>query len=198
MIFEHLKEGVLLDDEDFNTIYPESIEPALFTHFTPVDIARRAAQYLVDRPGTKVLDIGSGAGKFCMIGAVTTEGFFVGVEQRQQLHILAKSITRKHKLSQVKFIHANITEIDFQDYDAFYFFNSFYENILQFDSFDETVLVEKKLYEEYSNYVKEELDDMPIGTRLVTYFSAYDEVPDSYRMQLKNDREKLTMWEKVK
>jgi hypothetical protein len=52
------------------------------------------------------------------------------------------------------------------------------------------------LYDEYSNYVKNQLDLMPLGTRLVTFFSAYDEVPISYQLISKDDRQKISMWEK--
>ena len=37
---------------------------------------------------------------------------------------------------------------------------------------------------------------MPSGTRLVTFFSAYDEVPKSYKLVSTVDRQKISMWEK--
>jgi len=36
--------------------------------WTPLAIARKAAEFLAE-PGSKVLDIGSGIGKFCLTGA---------------------------------------------------------------------------------------------------------------------------------
>jgi len=75
------------------------------------------------------LDIGSGAGKFCLIGAASTKGLFYGVEQRKELVNLCKSIAKTHQINNVEIFHSNITEISFSDYDAFYFYNPFYENI---------------------------------------------------------------------
>ena len=56
--------------------------------------------------------------------------------------------------------------------------------------------METNLYDEYSSYVKNQLEKMPLGTRLVTLFSAYDEVPRSYKLLSNNDRQKISMWEK--
>ncbi len=196
MIFKYLEKGISIEDDDFDEIYPNEIRPMAFTHFTPVEMAIKAAKYLVQKPGTKVLDIGSGAGKFCMIGSVCTNGHFTGVEQRDNLHELGIEIYKKHKLKNITFINSNINQIDFSSFDAFYFFNPFYENIIQFDKIDDTVEVETDLYDEYSNYVKNQLDKMPSGTRLVTFFSAYDEVPKSYKLVSTVDRQKISMWEK--
>jgi len=196
MIFKYIEKGISIEDDDFDEIYPDDIRPMAFTHFTPVDMAIKAANFLVKKTGTKVLDIGSGAGKFCMIGSACTDGHFTGVEQRDNLHELGEQIHQKYKLQNITFINANINQIDFSDYDAFYFFNPFYENIIQFDKIDDAVEVETDLYDEYSSYVKNQLDKMPLGTRLVTFFSAYDEVPKSYKLISKNDRQKISMWEK--
>ena len=61
---------------------------------------------------------------------------------------------------------------------------------------DDSCELTKKIYDQYSEYVKKQLDQMPIGTRLVTLFSSYDEVPDSYKIYSKIVMKKLTFWEK--
>ncbi len=196
-IFNFLKKGRLVEDKDFDRIYSESIRKVAETHFTPVEIAKSAAQFLVQKEGDRILDIGSGGGKFCMVGAACTSGHFTGVEQREHLHLLAIQLLEKYQLSNLNFLQANIKQIDFKDYQGFYFFNSFYENILQFERIDETIEVQKTFYKDLSSYVAQQLDAQAIGTRLVTYFSSYDEVPDSYKMQFADDRIKLTFWEKL-
>ncbi|MDC3219555.1 class I SAM-dependent methyltransferase [Saprospiraceae bacterium] len=196
MIFKYIEKGISMKDDDFDGIYPEEVRPMAFTHFTPIEIAIRAAKFLVQKSGTKVLDIGSGAGKFCMIGSVCTNGHFTGVEQRDNLHLLAEQIFKKYQLKNINFINSNINQIEFSNYEAFYFFNPFYENIIQFEKIDDAIDVKNDLYDEYSNYVKNQLDLMPLGTRLVTFFSAYDEVPISYQLISKDDRQKISMWEK--
>lgn len=197
MVFNHLQSGVKVADFEFDdTLYPKAVSDLSFTHFTPVEIAKEAAQYLVNYSGIKVLDIGSGVGKFCMVGTSCTSGYFTGVEQRQHLCDIANAIIEKRELPNIEIIHANILDVDFQDYEAFYFYNSFYENIVPSDRIDDSLLVTSKLYEIYSIYVKQQLDLMPKGTRLATYFSSYDAVPDSYSIISKDDRTKLILWQK--
>ncbi|MBK9736331.1 MAG: hypothetical protein IPO92_15780 [Saprospiraceae bacterium] len=57
-----------------------------FKHtFTPVDVSILAARYLATNEDSKILDIGSGAGKFCLIGSACSEGTFTGVEQTKEI-----------------------------------------------------------------------------------------------------------------
>ncbi len=198
MQFKNIQSNIEIVDSDFDLIFEEQIQEAAGIHFTPVKVAKLAARYLAPQKDIKVLDIGSGAGKFCMIGSVCTEGSFFGVEQRERLHLEALRISQKYNLTNVSFINTNITNIDFKDYDAFYIFNAFYENISLFGgSIDDDIELKRELYESYSLYVKEQLADMPIGTKLVTYFSFGKEIPDNYEINYLAFDEKLKLWEKT-
>jgi tRNA G46 methylase TrmB len=119
MIFKNLKLNIDVKDPLFNTLYPLRIKKLSDRHWTSVEVAKLAADYLVDKPNCKVLDIGSGAGKFCLVGAASTKGFFCGVEQREEFVNLSQRIAKKHHINNVEFIHSNITQISFLDYDAF-------------------------------------------------------------------------------
>jgi hypothetical protein len=195
-LFKAIGRNEEMEDREFDMMFPKAIQAESEFHFTPIKIAKLAAEYLADSKETKILDIGSGAGKFCMIGSVCTDAFFVGVEQRIHLNSLATQISRKYELTNLQFIHANITAISFTDFHAFYFFNSFHEQINISGRMDDSQAWSKKLYEEYSLYVKTELDKMPAGTKLVTYFSYLDEVPDTYELQYSYEDSKLKMWRK--
>ena len=197
MIFKNIAAGVSIKDSDYNQLFPPELRDVADTHFTPVEIARQAASYLVTEPGTRVLDIGSGAGKFCMVGAACTDGYFTGVEQREGLYSLSKKLLRRYPLPKVEFIHANITEVDFRWFEAFYLFNPFYENIQCNERIDSTVELVRELYYSYSHYVKEQLDALRKGTKLVTYFSYLDEIPDSFKPQMVGVKGKLKFWEKT-
>lgn len=197
MIFEYLKLNINVKDDEFNVIYPERIRKLAKRHWTPIAIAKIAAQFLADKPGVKVLDIGSGAGKFCMAGAAFTKGVFTGIEQREYFYQLSNRLKQSYRLLNVNFIHSNITEINFKDYDAFYFFNSFFENIDRTAMVDDTVESDIKLYNLYSKYVREQLSEMPIGTRLVTYWSDLKEVPQGYKIHSTCLEGLLKMWEKT-
>lgn len=197
MIFERLKSGLVVSDEAFDEMYNKRLKKVSEFHFTPVEVARAAARFLVRMPGDQVLDIGAGAGKFCMVGASCAPGFFVGVEQRKYLFQTAQKLAQTHQVEHVKFIHANITDIDFKSFDAVYFFNAFYENLFPNDPLDHAVALDKPLYQLYSQYVKDQLFQMPLGTRLATYFSFLDEVPDGYEIRETHFDGKLKFWEKM-
>lgn len=197
MIFTRLKSGLEVNDEEFDKIYTKRLKKVSEIHFTPVDVAQAAANFLVREPGTRVLDVGSGAGKFSMVGASCTDGLFTGVEQRKFLFQYAEQLVQNHQLTSISFIHSNITEIEFRHYDAVYFFNAFHENLFQSDPIDHSVTLEKTLYNVYSQYMKEQLSQMPAGTRLATYFSFIDEIPPCYQLQSAHFDRKLKFWEKI-
>ncbi len=182
MIFKLLRSDIEVDDHVFNGIYPPKISELAERHWTPVHVAKLASAYLVRHPNDRVLDIGAGAGKFCLVGAACTKGIFYGVEQRKPLVQISSDLARKYNITNVKFIHANIDQISFTDYDAFYFYNSFYENLDTSCPIDDSVIPNIDLYHTYTNYLRQELKKAPIGTRVVTYWSGWDEIPDSFEM----------------
>tara|TARA_R110002033_G_scaffold72897_1_gene124148 strand:- start:100119 stop:100715 length:597 start_codon:yes stop_codon:yes gene_type:complete len=196
MIFKNLQLKIDIGDNLFNTLYPLPIKKLSEFHWTPVEVAKLAANYLVDKPKCKILDIGSGAGKFCLIGAASTNGLFYGVEQREGLVKLSQRIAKTHHIKNVEFIHANITQISFSQYEAFYFYNSFYENIGRFCAIDTAIPLDEKLYFTYSEYVQNQLKQTLIGTRLVTYWSDWLEIPEGFDLELTAFNSKLNFWEK--
>lgn len=165
-------------------------------HFTPVDVARTAARFLVDKPDTRVLDVGAGAGKFCIIGALCTTGHFTGVEQRAYLCRISELHAQHLGVRNTQFIHANVVDVDFSDFDAFYVFNPFSENFLLDDPLDNTVELDRAFYARYSEFVHHQLGQMPPGTRLATYHSFGHEVPKSYGMVDSAFEGKLKLWER--
>jgi hypothetical protein len=184
-------------DEEFNFIYPRQMREISQTQWTPVEVAKLAAKYLAEKPGTKVLDIGSGIGKFCMIGASCTQGQFTGVEQRLNLVEIANRFAGEYGIKNVNYIHANITDVVFSDYEAFYFFNAFYENIDMNAVIDNTVSRGIAYYNLYNRYVSGQLAKMPVGTKLVTYWSPLIEIPANYQVQFSAFEENLKFWKKI-
>jgi len=191
-----IKEGQTVSDSSFDKLFPVEVRKAAEFHFTPVEVAKLAAQFLVSKEGIKVLDIGSGAGKFCLIGAATTKGEFTGVEQRPELCIIARHLAQQYELTNTNFINDNLTNIDFSTFDAFYIFNPFMEHRTPNDVLDVNIDIDRQLYTVYSNHVKEALAKMPTGTRLATYFSYGDEIPVNYVLVGGDEEMKLRFWQK--
>jgi len=163
-------------------------------HWTPVDIAKKAAAFLA-LPKARVLDIGSGVGKFCITaGFFHPETSFYGIEQRSELFTFAEIAREEIDLPNVNFIHGNLTELNFDDYDHFYFYNSFYENIEPDSRIDYAVKTSFELYELYSRFVYKMLDEKPPETRLVTFHALYTQVPPGYRVVNNSYSTVLKMW----
>ena len=189
-----------LEDNCFDLVYPPEIRAKSSVHWTPAVIARRAAAFLAREPGTRVLDIGCGPGKFCIVGALTTAGKFTGVEQRAHLCDLARSIIGQAKITNAQIIHGNITEIEFSNFDAFYLYNPFVENMEPACKIDTTVNLSEGLYEKYIEHVARQLALAPVGTRVATYHGICEEVPLGYarlETSLGQDPD-LKFWEKTK
>src|SRR5690606_24479165 len=123
-------------DEVFDAAFPVKIQKLSNRHWTPVSVVKRAADFLVDNDSTRVLDIGSGVGKFCILAAAFTKGHFTGVELRENLVRFSRKFAQRFQIERVKFIQANINSVNFSAFDAFYFFNSFEENIDLSDRID--------------------------------------------------------------
>ena len=73
-------------DEQFNQLYPLSIQALARRHWTPLSVARKAAGFLAAENNVRILDIGSGVGKFCLAAAYyKPKAFYYGIEQRKSL-----------------------------------------------------------------------------------------------------------------
>jgi SAM-dependent methyltransferase len=187
-----------VEDAKFDLIYPQQIRKLSSVFWTPVHIAAEAARLLVGAAGTRVLDVGCGPGKFCLLGAQLTDGRFTGVEQRAELVAAARDAATHLQLDGVEFLHANVTDVPFADYDAFYIFNPFEENMFQGYRIDSAVPLSPELFRRYTSHVAAQLGDRPIGTRVVTYMGYADEIPSCYECESALFRDDLKLWIKTR
>jgi SAM-dependent methyltransferase len=185
-------------DGQFNKLYPSSIQLLSQQHWTPLNVARKAANFLAAENGARILDIGSGVGKFCLAAAhYKPKAFYCGVEQRKSLVSNAETAREILQLENVYFINGNFTQLDFKKYDHFYFYNSFYENLTGTSKIDSSIDYSSELYNYYNRYLYRQLEQRPIGTRLATFHSLEDEVPQSYHVVNTEMDNLLKFWIKV-
>jgi len=183
-------------DKDFDAVYPLKIRKLSSRHWTPVEMAKRAVDFLVDDSETRVLDIGSGVGKFCLVAAAYSRGHFTGVEQRGSLVRLSQKIATRFHLERVKFIHDNIKNINFENFNSFYFFNAFEENLDHTDKIDDSSPIDVALYESYCRYLYEQFETAPSGTKVVTYCTSSYIIPENYLLVKTGTKGKLKFWKK--
>ena len=172
-----LAAGDHVSERDFDLIFPPLVRKLSRVHWTPLAAAQRAAQLLVQAPDDKVLDIGSGAGKLCIVGALTTRGGFTGVEKDRELVRIAKQISRDHKIERVRFVHGDAFGLDWSEYGALYLFNPFANDIaIKKDSLQH-VTVREETYVQLVSQTISKLAGLPAGTRIVTYHGFGGEMP---------------------
>lgn len=186
------------EDDKFHQLYPAPTRSLARLHWTPLHIARSSAEYLVPHKDVKVLDIGSGVGAFCLAAAYyQPSASFSGVEQRKELVNHAEKAKALLGLTNAHFLHGNFTQLDFKQYDHFYFYNSFHENLTGTDKIDDSIAYSVELYNYYNRYLYQELEDRPTGTRLVTFHSLEIEIPRSYQLVEARFGNLLKCWMKI-
>ena len=185
-------------DSEFDKIYPIRFQKISKVHWTPVEVIKTAINWLEVNNAKKILDIGSGVGKFCITGSILSKIAFVGVEKRKNLFLQSKKTASFFKRKNVSFINDNITNINFQEFDAFYYFNPFCEQIAYSGWIDQKLDFSEEKYKCYENYVIEQLSTMPIGTKVITYCSDDLVLPGSYSLRNIMFNGQLLLWIKQK
>lgn len=195
-----LKNGKLISDDEFDLAYVPAVRKLSTRHWTPVKVACRAAKHLATEPGMRVLDVGSGVGKFCMVGAMTTPGTFVGVERRRHLLDEAERVCHKLGIKRVEFLHGNMADLDWSAFDAFYFYNPFFENVVAFASNNDSDPVGFQRYEAYVAIVRSKLRFLSLGTKVATYHGFGGKVPDCYELTVREriGSDQLNVWVKTR
>ena len=186
-------ESFSIEDEKFDQLFPPRIRQLSSIFWTPVAVAAEAAQLLVTAPGTRVLDIGSGAGKFCLIAASLTGGRFTGLEQRAELVTAARQAAATLQISNVEFLHGNLLDVSFAEHNAFYLFNPFEEN-MHGHKIDAEIPLSPALFKKYTRHVAAQLGAQPLGTHVVTYMGYADDIPACYECEATRFGDDLKLW----
>ncbi|MES1220842.1 MAG: methyltransferase domain-containing protein [Bacteroidota bacterium] len=183
------------DDRRFIEIYPQNIQKISQRHWTPVSVIRQAARFLSPAPNLRILDIGSGIGKFCLVAAHDNpDSIFIGVEQRAELVQVAEHAKEILAIKNVIFHHENITGTDLSAYDHFFFFNSFFEQIEPVDRMDGSIVYSNANYAYYTEVLYKKLEILPPGTRLVTYHGKHSQVPPGFVLRDRTFDNLLEFW----
>ena len=183
------------DEARFCQLYSLPIQQLNDLHWSPLLIINKAVGFLANKPDARILDIGSGAGKFCLAGAYyKPSAFFTGVEQRHHLHQQAVDVRQRLGRLSVDFIEGNFTRLDFRKYDNFYFYNSFFENVDGANRIDDSIAYSIELYSYYNRILCSKLYATPPGTRIVTYKSLGFEIPPGFTLEDAQCDNRLKFW----
>ena len=186
---------IFTEDENFDSLYPSHLRVKSARNWTKLEVVKLACDFLATEKNVHVLDIGSGVGKFCITAAhFKPNATFYGVEQRKNLVDYATDCSNRLGLYNVSFIHGNFTQLDLRQFDHFYFYNSFYENIVFGNKFMDDIDYSEELYNYYNQHLCKQLEKMPTGTKLVTFQSLDYEVPACYHVVHQEIDNLLKFW----
>ncbi len=185
-------------DSQFNQLYPAPMQLLAKRHFTPLVVAKKVAEFLAAETDVRILDIGSGVGKFCLAAAhYQPKAFYYGIEQRKNLSHHAEAAKKILDYKNVFFLNGNFTQVDFEHYDHFYLYYSFYENLTATDKIDDSIDYSPELFKYYNRYLLKHLEQKPPGTKLATYHCLEDEMPPGYQLVGDEMDSCLKLWIKI-
>lgn len=181
-VAEAVKSGVCPPDHAFDRFLPERLQLVSGRYWTPVRVAMRAATWLDEPKVRSVVDIGSGPGKFCLVAALASRCAFLGIEQRDELVSVARSLTKLYHLQhRVSFIEDRFGDAPPPHADAYYFYNPFAESAL-----DEQAWLDDAVEHGEARHARELLaaehwlGQAPVGTHVLTYNGLGSELPHCY------------------
>lgn len=177
-----LRAGLCPSDRAFDRLLPRALRVVSGQYWTPVVAAVRAAEWFEQLNIGTVVDIGSGAGKFCVVAALAGHARFTGLEQRPRLVSAARNLAHALELNErVTFVHGTLGESHVPEADAYYLYNPFGENLFgPDDHLDQEVELGYARYLRDIAFVEQLLRDAPIGTHLLTYNGFGGQVPATY------------------
>ncbi|MBL1280226.1 MAG: class I SAM-dependent methyltransferase [Fluviicola sp.] len=185
-----------LRTKNFNSLLRPEFCILSSTFWAPKEIIETSIDWLELNEKSKILDIGSGVGKFCVEGARISDASFTGVEIRKNLIEEANRIAQGLELKNVQFIHSDIKDVDFSAYDSFFYYNPFCEHLAIDEVIDDSLEFSRENHRMYEDVVFEKLEKMPPGTKVVTYNSREFILPGSYRMVKMSKEGSLVLWGK--
>lgn len=195
-----LRMGRCPSDRLFDRFLPEELRRVSGRYWTPLVVAARAARWFEELGVRTVVDIGSGAGKFCVAAALAGHAHYFGIEQRPRLVAAAQELARIYAVDErVRFAQAAFGVTATPRADAYYLYNPFGENLFgPPDHLDEEVELGDDRYRRDTAAMLRLLRDAPEGTFVLTYNGFGGRVPPSYR-EVRVDRAMpnvLRMWQK--
>jgi predicted RNA methylase len=183
-------------DADFDKAFKSPLALISNLHWTPIKVARKAIQWLSINKNSNILDVGSGTGKFCIIGALTTNNKYTGVEQRKNLVKLSNKVIKLNAITNAEFINDNFININFNEFTGFYLYNPFWENISNDQLIDQKIEVSQILYQQYNQALSLKLSALKQGTLVVTYLMNEESIPTSYSIIKQDFNGSLLLWQK--
>ena len=196
-----LRAGEPTTDQAFDAWLPAELQAVSRQYWTPLHVAVQAARWLRQLGVRSALDIGSGAGKFCIVSHLAGAFRCTGLEQRPRLVGAARDLALRFGVEEhVTFIQGALGNVATPDADALYMYNPFGENLYgPGEQLDADVDLGLSRYRRDLDAIDEVLTRARVGTYLLTYNGFGGSVPPSYR-SIRSHRithDVLDLWQKL-
>lgn len=177
-----LRTGYDVPDGAFDSCLPKELQAVSDQHWTPLDVVRQVSTWIEQLRIRTVVDVGSGAGKFCVAAALCSGARFVGVEQRQRLVDAARQLADSFDVTdRVSFECGLVGLCPLPPADAYYLFNPFGENLLpNAELIDKDVELTTGRYRRDVEAIHHFLTEVPVGTYAITYNGYGGSLPRSF------------------
>lgn len=167
-IVGRLAAGDEVDDRDFDRLFPKEAQKLAHIHWTPVSVALAAARFLTaEKPEARILDVGAGGGKFCLVAALGTKGHFTGIEADTALVDAAKAVAKQHKIERTRFLVGDALALDWSVFDGLYLYNPF----------------SGEAFEEQVRRARQKLEALPAGSRVAAFYGYGGALPAGFTVE---------------
>ncbi|MBL8139325.1 MAG: class I SAM-dependent methyltransferase [Acidobacteria bacterium] len=158
-------------DTLFDHLLPPALRAVSDDYWTPAPVVRQVASWLREEGVGTIVDVGSGAGKFCVGLALLSGLRVIGLEQRPSLVTAARALTARFGLhDRVTFIEGAFGTVPTPAADAYYLFNPF--NAYTIDSAEaasDDITFTRETWRRDVEAMTRFLAGLPVGAVVVTY-----------------------------
>ena len=177
-----LLNGLTIEDDVFDLLYAPDVRKFSEIHFTPFEVAFKAAEVLKTMNVERMLDVGSGSGKFCLLTGILANIPVTGVEQRDFLTSAAKKARNAFRLENVNFVLGSAFDLSWKEFDCIYFYNPFCEQKTPERRIRNDVPLADSLYQTYVQMSVLRLKEQKKGSKVMTYHGLGGEMPNDYAL----------------
>jgi len=173
-----LRRRAAVSDVELDQVFPDELRDRSHVHWTPVAVAMRAAELLAPTPDTRVLDVGAGVGKLCLVGALVSGATWWGIEQDAvQVAAANHAAWALDIAGRTRFVVGDGSQLAWDEFDAIYFYNPFSTVMLAPHA---SPFVRYAAIQATLRRVEQRLASVRAGTRVVTFHGFGGKLPAGF------------------